>query len=187
MGGVANPLKHEISSLWPDAGTDDILAASDLQALAPSLEAELRHRSWLLCCGDAYDLLPLLPPACLDLILTSPPYWGHRSYGQEHNWEILQEWLDLEESVETPPPYDWYRKHGGMLGLEPTPEWFISHLVEIFSRAMPALKPQGNLWVNLGDTYFARWSSIREQGRQGLGDQERLRRTTTICPPRSQR
>jgi len=34
--------------------------------------------------------------------------------------------------------------------------------------------------VNLGDTYFARWSSIRESGRQGLADQVRQRRKTPM-------
>jgi DNA modification methylase len=34
--------------------------------------------------------------------------------------------------------------------------------------------------VNIGDTYFARWSSIRENGRQGLADQKRQRRKTPM-------
>ena len=28
--------------------------------------------------GDAYDLLPSLDPGSVDLLITSPPYWGHR-------------------------------------------------------------------------------------------------------------
>jgi hypothetical protein len=51
-------------------------------------------------------------------------------------------------------------------------------LVEIFDRLAPALKKSGSLWVNLGDTYFARWSSIRADGRQGLGTSPRTRRVT---------
>jgi site-specific DNA-methyltransferase (adenine-specific) len=39
---------------------------------------------------------------------------------------------------------------------------------------------QGSLWVNLGDTYFARWSSIRDKGRQGLGNNNRERRRTPM-------
>jgi hypothetical protein len=34
--------------------------------------------------------------------------------------------------------------------------------------------------VNLGDTYFARWGSIRESGRQGLSDLDRQRRKTPM-------
>jgi DNA modification methylase len=36
------------------------------------------------------------------------------------------------------------------------------------------------MWVNIGDTYFARWASIREQGRQGLGTDKRYRRKTPL-------
>ena len=76
------------------------------------------------------------------------------------------------------PGYDWYRKNGGVLGLEPYPDWFIAHLVEIFTRLKPALKLDGNLWVNLGYTNFARWSSVRGDGRQGLGENPRTGRVT---------
>jgi site-specific DNA-methyltransferase (adenine-specific) len=132
--------------------------------------------------GDAYDLMADLPEESIDLLITSPPYWGLRTYGQEHNEEILKEWLAEDSSrVQTDvPPYDWYRKHGGVLGLEPLPEWFIGHLVEIFQRGAHALKPRGSMWVNIGDTYFARWSSIRHDGRQGLGDNPRSRRRTPM-------
>lgn len=41
----------------------------------------------------------------------------------------------------------------GQLGLEPTPELFISHLTQFFELAKPKLKHEGNLFVNLGDTY----------------------------------
>ena len=80
------------------------------------------------------------------------------------------------ESLDVAPPYDWYRANGGMLGLEPTPDWYVAHLAEWFDRARSALKPDGNVWVNIGDTYFARWSSIRPEGRQGLGTSRRVRR-----------
>ncbi|HYU31702.1 MAG TPA: site-specific DNA-methyltransferase [Thermoanaerobaculia bacterium] len=157
-----------------------MLDAVALGDAALHFQEELNLRRCLLCCGDAYDLLPLLPPSSVDLILTSPPYWGHRSYGQEHNWDVLDEWTDEGGTVEEAPPYAWYRSHGGVLGLEPTPDWFVSHLVEIFERGKDALKHTGSLWINLGDTYFARWSSIREQGRQGLGDSQRQRRRTPM-------
>ncbi|MFH0518814.1 DNA-methyltransferase [Streptomyces sp. M41] len=133
-------------------------------------------------CGDAYDLMADLPPESIDLLITSPPYWGLRSYGQEHNEGILKEWLAEDESrVQTDvPPYEWYRKHGGVLGLEPLPEWYIGHLVEIFQRGAAALKSKGSMWINIGDTFFARWSSIRHDGRQGLGDNPRSRRRTPM-------
>jgi site-specific DNA-methyltransferase (cytosine-N4-specific) len=130
--------------------------------------------------GDAYDLAAALAPASVDLTITSPPYWGLRTYSQDHNADVLQEWLALGEDVSTPPTYGWYREHGGILGMEPVPEWYVANLVEIFQRLAPALKPEGSMWVNVGDTYFARWSSIRHNGRQGLGDNERSRRRTPM-------
>src|SRR5438093_11085492 len=36
------------------------------------------------------------------------------------------------------------------------------------------------MWINVGDTYFARWSSIRQKGRQGLGNNPRERRRTPM-------
>lgn len=126
--------------------------------------------------GDAFKLMRELPPASVDLIITSPPYWGLRTYGQEHNSEILQEWLAEDLESVSAPSYDWYRAHGGQLGMEPIPDWFVRHLVELFQLASPALKPGGSIWVNIGDTYFARWSSIRLAGRQGFGNNPRERR-----------
>ena len=130
--------------------------------------------------GDAYDLLPSLDPGSIDLLITSPPYWGHRTYEQEHNWDVFRDWLATGAARTDVPGYAWYRGSGGVLGLEPLPEWYVAHLVEIFERARPALKPAGSLWINVGDTYFARWASIRPRGRQGLGGAPRQRRRTPM-------
>lgn len=130
--------------------------------------------------GDAFDLIQTLAPNSVDLIITSPPYWGHRTYEQNHNWNILKEWARSGGEATASPTYDWYRKHGGILGLEPLPEWYVFHVVEILDHVKVCLKSDGNMWVNLGDTYFARWSSIRPKGRQGLGDKIRERRKTPM-------
>jgi site-specific DNA-methyltransferase (cytosine-N4-specific) len=127
--------------------------------------------------GDAYDLIRTLKPNTVDLIITSPPYWGHRTYDQQHNWSIINEFA---RDPHNPPGYDDYRKKGGVLGLEPYPEWYVHHLVEILDLAKPCLKADGSMWINVGDTYFARWSSIRENGRQGLADCARARRRTPM-------
>lgn len=126
--------------------------------------------------GDAFDLAEKLPAESVDLIITSPPYWGLRTYGMEHNNDILDAWVAEGGSVAEVPPYDWYRANGGAFGMEPTPDWFVAHLAELFDRLRPALKPSASVWVNIGDTYFARWASIRQDGRQGLGDNPRTRR-----------
>ena len=139
-----------------------------------------QRRDTSVFCGDAYDLGSRLLEKSVDLVITSPPYWGHRSYGGDHDWAILETWKAAGGVVERPPSYEWYRDHGGLLGLEPVPEWYVAHLVEILGRMRPALKSSASLWINIGDTYFARWASIRENGRQGLGDNPRVRRRTPM-------
>lgn len=72
-----------------------------------------------------------LPDASVDLVVTSPPYFGLRSYtdGGEH--------------------YD------GQVGAEPTPAEFISALIECTREMVRVLKPSGSIFVNLGDKYAA--------------------------------
>lgn len=127
--------------------------------------------------GDAFDLIDQLPDQSVDLILTSPPYWGLRSYGLDHDDAVVDKWEAAGCGPSRVPPYDWYRSAGGQLGREPFPHWYVEHLVEFFAKAARTLKPSGSVWLNLGDTYFARWSSIRDDGRQGLIE-NRLRRRT---------
>ena len=74
--------------------------------------------------GDAFQLIEDLDDSSIDLIITSPPYWGHRTYGLDHNWNILTEWEE-ENHRWSPPSWDWYRDHGGILGLEPLPDWYV--------------------------------------------------------------
>jgi DNA modification methylase len=56
--------------------------------------------------------------------ITSPPYWKLRDYGVE-----------------------------GQIGLEPTPELYITHLVTAFREVWRVLRDDGILWLNLGDKY----------------------------------
>ena len=41
----------------------------------------------------------------------------------------------------------------GCLGLEPTPDLFVEHIVEVFEAVRRVLRPDGTLWVNLGDSF----------------------------------
>lgn len=41
----------------------------------------------------------------------------------------------------------------GQLGLEPTPELFVKHTVEVFTLAWDVLADDGTLWMNFGDSY----------------------------------
>lgn len=41
----------------------------------------------------------------------------------------------------------------GALGLEPTPELYVQHIVEVFRECRRVLSNRGTLWLNIGDTY----------------------------------
>ena len=41
----------------------------------------------------------------------------------------------------------------GSLGLEPTIHLYIEHMVEIFREVRRVLKPEGTIWLNIGDSY----------------------------------
>ncbi len=73
--------------------------------------------------ADALAFCRSLPDASIDLVMTSPPYWGLRDY-----------------------------KAQGQIGLEDMAA-YIDRLVEIFREARRALKPDGSFYLNLGDTY----------------------------------
>ncbi|QZN86913.1 site-specific DNA-methyltransferase [Cellulomonas sp. C5510] len=73
-----------------------------------------------------------LPEASVDLIVTSPPYWGQRSY----------------EDGGTPV--------AGQIGQEATVGGYVAALVETTREMLRVLRPAGSLWVNLGDRYVDR-------------------------------
>lgn len=47
----------------------------------------------------------------------------------------------------------------GQLGLEPTPELYVAHVVEVFEEVRRVLKPRGTLWLNIGDSYAGSWGA----------------------------
>ena len=79
-------------------------------------------------CGDALEVLKTFPDECIDMAITSPPYWALRDYGVK-----------------------------GQLGLEPTFKEYITKLCDIFDEVKRVLKKEGTCWVNLGDTYGGSW------------------------------
>jgi DNA modification methylase len=71
-----------------------------------------------------------LPEASVDLVVTSPPYWSLPSYTDAGG-----------------VCYD------GQIGSEATPAEYLAAMWECTAEWMRVLKPQGSLWVNLGDKY----------------------------------
>lgn len=52
----------------------------------------------------------------------------------------------------TSPPY-WGQRLSDGMGTEPDPREYLAFLREVFVRLLPKLKPDGLLWINLGDAY----------------------------------
>ncbi len=86
--------------------------------------------------GDCLDVMAKLPSRSIHCAVTSPPYWGLRDYGIGDD----------------------------ALGLEPTPELYAQHLVEIFREVRRVLRDDGTLWLNLGDSYCAQGDRTGNNG-----------------------
>lgn len=82
-------------------------------------------------CGDTLDALRQLPNDCIDLVITSPPYFQQRDYGYAG---------DFEEA--------------GM-GNEPRLEDYLSRLLTVFRECVRVVAEDGSLVFNLGDKYQA--------------------------------
>ncbi|MFD1469898.1 DNA-methyltransferase [Hymenobacter caeli] len=71
--------------------------------------------------ADCLDAMRLMPNDCVDVIVTSPPYWGQRG--------------------------------DAGLGSEADPREYVKNLTTVLLEAMRVLKPEGVLWLNIGDSY----------------------------------
>ncbi len=91
--------------------------------------------------GDALSVIQQLPPESINCCVTSPPYFGLRDYGI-----------------------------AGQMGLEQTPEEYVTKLVEVFREVRRTLKKNGTVWLNLGDSYAGSWGNAGGQNR-GHGTQ----------------
>jgi len=68
----------------------------------------------------------------------------------------------------------------GMLGLEPTPEMYVAHLVLIFREVWRVMRDDGVLWLNLGDSYSG---SNKGHGRKPYGGAKQRTNTGSIGLP----
>lgn len=74
--------------------------------------------------GDCLEIMREMDPESVNCCVTSPPYWGLRDYGC-----------------------------AGQLGLEKTPDEYVSKMVEVFREVRRILRNDGTIWLNLGDSY----------------------------------
>jgi DNA modification methylase len=85
--------------------------------------------------GDALSVLRTLPDGVFQTCVTSPPFYQLRDYGV-----------------------------AGQIGLEDTPEAYVERLVEVFREVRRVLRPDGTLWLNLGDSYAGGVDRVRLDG-----------------------
>ncbi len=57
----------------------------------------------------------------------------------------------------------------GTLGLEPTPELYCEHLVQVFHEVWRVLRPDGTVWCNLGDSYAGSWGAQSRPNGNDIG------------------
>ncbi len=66
----------------------------------------------------------------------------------------------------------------GSLGLEPTPELYVQHIVQIFREVKRVLHSRGTIWLNLGDSYAGSWGdSGHRPERDGIAGTQRKKST----------
>lgn len=133
--------------------------------------------------GNALTVLRGLPADFFHCAATSPPYFGLRRYAGgeevwdgdpncEHSWQSVpprrtrkaSDIVDVTTKEATNrgnlgielPYTNTCSKCGawrGQLGNEPTPDLYISHLVQICREVRRVLRPDGVFWLNIGDSW----------------------------------
>lgn len=103
--------------------------------------------------SDVLVGLKALPSNSVHCCITSPPYYALRNYGVD-----------------------------GQIGLEKTHHEFIKKLVEVFEEVRRVLRPDGTLWMNLGDSYFGSWGNYGGQNR-GKGTQRKIDSGSLVSNP----
>ena len=88
--------------------------------------------------SDALEFIKTLPDGCINSIITSPPYFGQRDYGDD-----------------------------AQIGLEETAQEYIDALIAVFREARRVLKKDGTFWLNIGDNFVGATSQHRGGGSQG--------------------
>lgn len=102
--------------------------------------------------GDTLELLDKLPDNSIDLILTSPPYFGARVYGNE------------------------------TLGREEDPQGYVKNLLKFIFKFMRVLKKEGSFYLNIGDMYFGTKGFIRNKGKYARKTDKHYKKYKVVKP-----
>lgn len=96
----------------------------------PPIEAGFSLPGVQVLVGDALEQLRTLPDGSVQCSVTSPPYFGLRSYLPDGH---------VDKAAE--------------IGLEQSPEAYVANLVGVFREVRRVLADDGVLWVVIGDSY----------------------------------
>jgi len=146
--------------------------------MTPYFETELGK----LYHGHVLEVLRELPSEAVHCVITSPPYWGLRDYGIppqiwdgdsecEHDWRIVGSNKELSFRTGEKVGNAFCKKCGawlGSLGLEPTPDLYVAHIVQIFREIRRVLRKDGTVWLNLGDSYMGAVPKTKETYNQEI-------------------
>lgn len=131
MGRRSLPESKETRDLWHRALADSIISKAhnsktnaNLDTLEPAIALFKPKSRVRVLTGDNREILPTLDANSVQCCVTSPPYWGLRDYD-----------------------------HGEQIGAESTPIQYVANLVAAFKEVRRTLKPDGTLWLNVGDGY----------------------------------
>jgi DNA modification methylase len=133
-----------------------------------------KKRKSLLLVGDVREKLKELPDNSINCCVTSPPYWGLRDYGtatwvggdpncsHKRDSKFSPSCSTGQKLLEGAIGDGIYKvqchrcgamREDSQLGLEPTVDEYVEHMVNIFREVHRVLRDDGTLWLNLGDTY----------------------------------
>jgi DNA modification methylase len=102
------------------------VVAVDVSTVTPFVQ----DPDFTLYVGDVCEMLATKPAESVHCVVTSPPYWGLRAYLADGHEDKHHE-----------------------LGLEPTPDAYVTAMVEVFREVRRVLRRDGTCWLNLGDSY----------------------------------
>lgn len=134
-----------------------------------------------------------IPDNTIQCVVTSPPYWGLRKYAgtQDLIWggdnHCEHEWISEKKAIEyIQGNPEFARPHRelksfnaitntcqtcgawrGQFGLEPTPEMYVEHTIEILREIRRVLRKDGVVFWNIGDSYVG--STSQHKGNQSQG------------------
>lgn len=100
--------------------------------------------------GDVRDMLRTLEPDSVDCVVTSPPYWGLRSYLPDGHADKYLE-----------------------IGLEPTLAEHLAAILDVCREVRRVLKPAGTFFLNYGDCYATAPNGRSVAAAKALGGDDR--------------